>query len=137
MEAIVLSSVGFRVNAATAHSFLSLMRQGTDAAPHTAALAGYLAELALLNAEFLKMPPSHVAAAAMTLSLSRSGHGEGSAKLRALRQMLPVPLEQMKDCMVLLLQTAEQANTAVRQEPRSPYRAVRARYRAVLELGLL
>ena len=42
MESLVLQSLGFRVNAPTAYTFLSLLKQHISLAPAVSALAVYL-----------------------------------------------------------------------------------------------
>lgn len=42
MEALVLQSLGFRINCPTSHTFLSLFHQGVQSSPKCQALAAYL-----------------------------------------------------------------------------------------------
>lgn len=101
MEGIVLSAVGFRVNAPTSLAFFSIFKQALELSPTTVALSSYLMELALLEYDMLSVLPSQVAAAALSLAITRI---VSLTQLQPLAALVPAPLETLQPYMQALRQ---------------------------------
>lgn len=124
MESLVLQSLGFRINAPTSHTFLSLFLQGIPSSPKCQALAAFLTELALLEYGVLNFPPSVVAAASLLLAQSYDNVYTASAHLQQLSGYTP---QLLGCCMEELLDLQYRASEA--SDVNSPFLAVKDKYR--------
>ncbi|KAL3146333.1 hypothetical protein ABBQ32_003025 [Trebouxia sp. C0010 RCD-2024] len=124
MEALVLQSLGFRINCPTSHTFLSLFHQGVQSSPKCQALAAYLTELALLEYGVLNFPPSVVAAASLLLAQSYDNVFTASAHLQRLSGYTP---QLLGCCMEELLELQNRCYEA--SDMNSPFLAVKDKYR--------
>lgn len=125
MEALVLEVLGFRVNAPTTHTFLSLFKQALRLEPRTCALACYLSELAMLEYEMLAHRPSLVAAAA---ALVARLHHHDVADLAAMPSITGYSADELRPVTRRLLALQRAAYSA--RDFGSPYVAVRDKYRS-------
>lgn len=124
MESTVLQSLGFRINAPTSCTFLSVFQQGIGLPPKSLALASYLTELGLLEYAVLNFPPSVVAAAATLLAQSYSNTYTAAAHLQRLSGYTP---QLLGCCMEELLDLQHRAFEA--SDAGSPFLAVKDKYR--------
>jgi Cyclin, N-terminal domain/Cyclin, C-terminal domain len=101
MEARVLSSLDFKVNATTPHTFLGLLCCAAKIAnPVIAVLSSYLIDLALLDVSLSSLRPSVVGTAALLLAAFEFNEGRDLSKLQILT---PHTIGDLWQCMHKLL----------------------------------
>lgn len=127
MEHLVLKVLGFDLSVPSSFLFLNKMVEmeqlEQDVKDRLAALAAYLAELALVDGEnYLKYPPSQVAASCVALSRHTL---ELEAWPEFMEHKTGYKVGELRECLLLLNETFVKAETSAQQAVRDKYRAPR------------
>ena len=121
MEQLILQCLDYDCAPPTAHFFVNHLAQLANCGPKTTAMANYLVELSLVDAEaFMQFVPSIKASAAVALARHTLGL---AAWEEAMVQKTGYNVEDFKECLIRLHETFEQA-------PNLPQQAIREKYRA-------
>lgn len=126
MEHLVLKVLEFDLNVPTSFTFLNKMCEmdplDQEKKEKLKSLSAYLAELSMVDGEFLKHPPSVIAAASVAL-------GRHTLELEAwptlLQEGTGYQLEELKDCFVSLHDRFTKAESNAQQAVREKYKTTK------------
>eukprot|EP00931_Biecheleriopsis_adriatica_P118963 TRINITY_DN94258_c0_g1_i1.p1 TRINITY_DN94258_c0_g1~~TRINITY_DN94258_c0_g1_i1.p1 ORF type:complete len:414 (-),score=78.71 TRINITY_DN94258_c0_g1_i1:41-1282(-) len=121
VECSFLAALDFRLACPTVDQFLERLRTPNGSDEFQQSLAQYLVELTLLDAQFLRFPPSMIAAAAMLLSNSLSQRH--AAWPENMSSVARYPEDALQGCAQSML-------SCVTATPADVLQAVQRRYRA-------
>lgn len=100
-EMKVASSFGFDFTAVTISDFIPQLLRITEADQETRELAHYLGDLSLLEYECIKIPPSIIAAGAVSLSRTLKGFSEWTPQLSEFTRYTPTSAS-FRECVIIL-----------------------------------
>lgn len=124
-EVAVLNSLSFHCTVATSRQFLRRFAKAARADHRTHEMSHYLAELSLLDIDFLHHTPSEIAASALLISICTTNlFGPGHLNWDATMQYYSTySFDDLKKCADKLLQKAKNSFNQTEQ-----FRAVREKY---------
>ena len=121
MEQLVLGVLNFECSPPTAHFFVNHLGKIAKCTPESLALAQYLTELTLMDAEsFLPFQPSLIASSAVALARHTIGL---AAWEDAMVEVTGYTTEDLKECLVRL-------HTTFTRAPELPQQASREKYKS-------
>ncbi len=120
MEQLVLNTLGFECTPPTAHFFVNHLSKLANCTSQSQALAQYLTELTLMDAEsFLPFSPSIIGASAVALSRHTLGL---AAWEDSMAEVTGYKTEDLRECLVRM-------HTSFSRAPELPQQAIREKYK--------